>query len=88
MQPIERQLLDNLFDSLDRLYDAESSVLDVYALLMATSHALATSSVHEDLERPLATLLAIIRSGDSEDQCRTAALTATDDLRRRLAQDP
>ena len=87
MPATDKQLLDNLLDALDRLYDAQSDVLDVYALLMATSRALSDTSFAEDLERPLDALLAIIRSGRPEDQGRSAALAATDDLRRRLSQD-
>ena len=34
----DKQLLENLFDSLDRLFDRESRVLDVFQILYATEN--------------------------------------------------
>jgi hypothetical protein len=82
----ERALLENLLDSLDRLFDSRSTVIDVYALLFATSKALAGSAFCPHLEPMAGELLAIVRTkGSSEESRRHAALVATDDLRKFLA---
>ncbi|HEY4262920.1 MAG TPA: hypothetical protein VGM98_22360 [Schlesneria sp.] len=82
----EKALLDNLLNSLDRLYDRDSSATDVWALLFATSKALASSEFLPHIEPFVGKLLAIVRTrGSTGDSRRDAALVATDDLRKLLA---
>ncbi|HWL08206.1 MAG TPA: hypothetical protein VNQ76_07375 [Planctomicrobium sp.] len=82
----EKILLENVLDALDRLFDRQSSVVDIQSLLLATSEAL-SSTCHEPLlrtaERELQT---IIRSTTSEEERRDRALLVTNDLRIDLAQ--
>jgi len=52
-------LLGNVFDSLDRLFDRESSAIDVYALLFATQNALPSSDHCPDLGSYVDELFAI-----------------------------
>ncbi len=81
----EKALLENLLDSLDRLFDRKSTVIDVYALLFATSKALANTPHYPHIEPLVGNLLTIVRRQGSEEVRRDAALVATDDLRKFLA---
>jgi hypothetical protein len=81
----EKALLENVLDSLDRLFDHESTVIDVYALLFATSKALVGSNFHPHIEPLVGRLRAIVRTQRHEESRRDAALVATDDLRKVLA---
>lgn len=63
MTPREKQLLGNVLDALDRLFDWRSSVLDVWALLLATAEALRETPHHGELEKGAEALLVIVRSG-------------------------
>jgi hypothetical protein len=81
----QTQLLGNALDALDRLFDSDSSALDVWALLFATGEALRGSEHYVQLERPIAELLTIVRSGTSGETQRERALEVTDELRRYLA---
>jgi hypothetical protein len=80
-----RVLIDNMLDGLDRLFDRESSVLDTYALVFATSRALKDSKWFDALNQPINELLAIAQSNSDFDEKRTAALCATDELRSHLS---
>jgi hypothetical protein len=82
----EERLLGNMLDSLDRVYDRDCGVADVYALLFATARALAGSETQAQIELVLPKLLAIIRSVHTGQERRDAALAATDDLRKILAR--
>jgi hypothetical protein len=82
----DKQLLENALDALDRLYDRHTSVLDLGALLFATAEALRATRRDSEFERPVAELLAVIRSGVSEDVKRDRALAITDHLRHYLAE--
>jgi hypothetical protein len=82
----ENQLLENTLDALDRLYDRHSSVLDLWALLFATAEALRATRHFSELEEPVAELLAVVRSGLSEEVQRDRALAITDRLRHYLAE--
>jgi hypothetical protein len=81
----ERKLLENVLDALDRLFDRQCSVIDLWALLFATTEALRATEHCDQLERTTAILLAIIRSGASEEMQRDRALIVTDELRHYLA---
>jgi hypothetical protein len=81
----EKMLLDNALDALDRLFNRDNSVIDVCALLFATAEALQSTPHLSEFERPLAELLAIVRSGESTEEKRDRALAVTDELRHYLA---
>lgn len=81
----EKELLENALDALDRLFDRQSSVIDVWALLLATREALRATEHHAEFDRPVAELLTLVRSGTSVDVQRDQALEVTDELRHYLA---
>ena len=81
----EKQLLDNLLDSLDRLFDSESAVADIHALLFATSKALALSELGPRIELFVTPLGELVRKRGTEEARRDEALMITNDLRLFLA---
>lgn len=81
----ESALLDNVLDSLDRLFDRDSKVIDVHALLFATSRALERSRFRPDIEPFVGALRAIIRTQAAGELQRDEALRVTDALRQFLA---
>ncbi len=81
MTKIEEELLNNILDALDRLNDRDIGVVDIYALLFATAHALSKSEFLPQVEEPIADLYRIMRSGSDKDEQYDAALVATNDLR-------
>ena len=85
MHKTESQLLDNLLDCLDRLFDQESNVIDVHDLVFATAAALSDTAHADILGSAEKELLAILRSGASCAHQRDVALVATDELRKYLA---
>ena len=87
MNKIERQLLDNMLDALDRLYDRESSALDIQALAQATAAAVSSPDMADmarELSDAASALLVVVRSRLGEKEY-DAALDATYDLRLRLS---
>ena len=74
-----------LLDALDRLYDQESRVIDIYALLEASRVALSSSELAEVLSDAAEALGVLIRLGRSEVELNRAALVVTDPLRQSLA---
>ncbi len=82
----EYDLLSNVLDSLDRLFDEQSSAETVLALLFATSEALRTTSHYPELERPIAELRAVVRSGVLSEMQRDKTVWITDPLRKYLAR--
>ncbi len=85
MSDVERKLLDNALDALDRLFDSKCQVDDVYALMYATAQALGTHRLAAQFSSALGRLEAIVRGGNSPDVARELALDATNDLRIALA---
>ena len=85
MTRVEKALLENVLDSLRWLFDHKSTVIEVYALLFATSKALVGSTLHPHVEPLVGRVLAILRTQRDEESRRDAALVATDDLRKVLA---
>jgi hypothetical protein len=81
----EKQLLDNLLDSLDRLYDEQTRVLDVQALLQTTGSAVTESDLQSRLLSASAAVLSIIRAQPDEEARRNHTLIALQPLRERLA---
>jgi hypothetical protein len=82
----ERLLLDNVLDGLDRLFDAESDAIDLYALIFATSKAVIKTEHFFILNRAAYDLEKIVRAKLNADDERFEALKVTDDLRKYLAQ--
>lgn len=85
MHNAECQLLKKLLDCLDRLFDGETSVVDVHDLICATRAALAETNHATILDVAERQFLAITRSRKSCGQQRDVALVVTDDLRKHLA---
>ena len=81
----EQQLLENVLDALDRLFDRASKVIDVHAIIFATCEASKGSEFSAKAEPVLLELRKIIRCADSPERKRDSALVATDDLRLFLA---
>lgn len=80
------QLLNNLLDALDRMYDSQTTVPDLHALVFATLVAL-TGTVHTPILAEAAQgLQEILQSRQSVPEQRDAALNLTDDLRQYLAR--
>ena len=84
---VERILLENTLDALDRLFDRESKVLDLYALLFATGKAFGENRIGLVIESPIHELKKIIQSKGLEDSNRESALRITDDLRKFVASE-
>jgi hypothetical protein len=79
-------LLNNALDSLDRLFDRESSVIDVYAIVYATSRALRTDPLTPVFMQAAAGLLEVVQTGESGAVDRDRALNSTQTLRAALAE--
>lgn len=88
MTPCEKCLLENMLDALDRLFDQQSSVIDVWALLFATGEALRDTPHYPEFVNPSAELSVLIRSAQPEKAERETALKITDNLRHYLAGLP
>lgn len=85
MMTDEEVLLANLLDSLDRLYDRDCGAFDVYALTFATSKALAGTDFHCHIEPFVGILRSIVQTQPTGEMRRDAALIATSELRKLLA---
>lgn len=81
----ERELASNALDALDRLYDRESTTLDVWALAEATADAVAPGQLADVLRSTASQLRDVLRAGLSPDEQHWRALSATDELRHLLA---
>lgn len=77
----EKELLNNLFDSLDRLFDRDSQVYDVYCLMVATNIAFKSLGTSVNLTEYTNSLKSVIQSEISEEDKRDQALFITDPLR-------
>jgi hypothetical protein len=82
-----RALFENVIAALDRLFDRKSKVVDLYALVVATSVALRGSRFAAVAELPIVELEKVVRSGESEVGQRDLALWVTDELRLFVAQE-
>lgn len=78
-------LLDNLMNGLDRLYDKETRVIDIHALLHATRWAMAATDLGDQIGAAAEGVLVVVRSGATEEEQNRAALAVTDPLRRSVA---
>ena len=77
-------LLDNLLQALDRLYDRETTVIDLQALLTASSAGLGDQAIARAASRAAEDLTTILRRDLAPVDANRQALIATDDLRRML----
>jgi hypothetical protein len=83
----ELALLEALLDAFDRLFDRQTTVVDVHALLFATSRGLRDSALVEDVAAAESVLREIVRSGLEPTEAVERALDAVDPLRRRIAAE-
>ncbi|MBI3865376.1 MAG: hypothetical protein HY290_26170 [Planctomycetia bacterium] len=81
----EKKLLDNALESLNRLFDRNISVIDVWALMLATAEALRNTPHAPELERAVRELLVVVSANRPFRDQRDRALEVTDDLRHYLA---
>jgi hypothetical protein len=84
----EKLLLENMLDALDRLFDRQSSAIEVWALLFATGEALRTTPHYPEIKNATSRLKTLIGLRYSSDLERDFALEVTDDLRHYLASLP
>lgn len=84
MTKLAKQLLENIFDSLDRLFDRECRVIDLYALLFVSDLALKEQNSKFCFTEYINKLDKVIKTNNSEEFKRDKALTATDNLRSQL----
>lgn len=82
----EKNLLNNILDGLDRLFDRESDVIDIYALIFATSKALHNTEYFSILDRTANNLEKILLSASTANNGVFEALEVTNDLRIFLAE--
>lgn len=85
MNKLDIELLENVFDSLDRLFDRETNVVDVHALLFSTQHALSNESSCPNLDKYVCDLSSVVSSGESSQEQREQALDITNSLRAILS---
>ncbi|MFF4877647.1 MULTISPECIES: hypothetical protein [unclassified Micromonospora] len=81
----ELPLLEALLDAFDRLFDRQTTVVDVHALLYATARALADSAFGKDVAAAESALEEIMRSDRGPAEAVEQAIDAVDPLRRRIA---
>lgn len=86
MSEVERTLLSNALDALDRLHDGDSTVADVYDLFYATAAALRDTDYHTPFAAVLPALAEVVRFVEGRETRRSKALWVTDDLRQYLAR--
>jgi hypothetical protein len=84
MDKENKQLLENVFDSLDRLFDRQDRVIDVYHIILATDKAIGESVANISLVGYADKLGKIVRENNSEETQREQALSATNRLREIL----
>lgn len=82
----EIKLLDNILDSLDRLFDRESRLVDIHTLIFATSKALSKTQHLSILNETCNNLEQIASLNLNADNETVEALKATDKLRHYLAK--
>lgn len=82
---MEIQLLNNVLDALDRMFDGHMRAIDLWALLLATSEALRDTVHYDALFEPTAGLLTVVRSKATHEIMQDRALAATGELRHYLA---
>jgi len=74
-----------MLDALDRLYDGKITIVDLNALILATSRVVHEGELTRELARAASALHEILRRGASPEDAKLQALDVTDELRRALA---
>jgi hypothetical protein len=82
-----RQALNKILDELDRLFDGDSTLGDVHAVLAAAEEQLRDSQFAHAFEVPLQQLHNLNLTPGAEEQKREAGLVLTDDLRVFIATE-
>jgi hypothetical protein len=80
------QLFSNMIQCLDRLYDEQTGVEDVRALLFATAAALADPTLSACMNHSAKRLGVILASGDDVAVQNRSALEATNEVRTMVAR--
>ena len=83
----ERELLENILDGLDRLFDRESNAIDLYTLVFATSKALSNTKYFSILDDTATQLKTVVLAELKSDDERNEALKVTNNLRFFLAEN-
>lgn len=86
MTKVEKELLENILDGLDRLFDRETGAIEIYTLIFAASKALSDTEYFSILDRTANELNEILHSKLNVENERDASLKATNDLRHFLAE--
>jgi hypothetical protein len=81
----ELPLLEALLDAFDRLFDGQTTVVDMHALLFATARGLRDSALFDEVTAAESALKEIMRSGQRSAEAVAQALDAVDPLRRRIS---
>lgn len=79
-------LLNNALDALDRLFDGETGVVDVCAILYATGIAIRSDQLYPLFSDAASSLEGILRAGLTAEDARESALRSTNSLRLALAE--
>lgn len=87
MDSNRKELLSNQLDALDRLFDGESGIVDIYALTYATAVALNGDALSPLFQSTADTLFAIGERLLWNSLARDDALAATNSLRIALAEE-
>lgn len=85
LKTMEIQLLNNVLDALDRMFDGHMHAIDLWALLLATPEVLRCTVHYDALFEPTADLLTVVRSKATDEIMQDRALAATGGLRHYLA---
>jgi len=83
---LDTDLLENVMDALDRLFDGKSDIIDVQRLLFTTFQALPTSYISELINQTNKDLKIVIQKSKNKDSQREDALNITNELRIKLAE--
>jgi hypothetical protein len=87
LKAVEKKLLLNVLDGLDRLSDRDSEVIDLYVLIFATSKSLTNSEYSDLFEDAASNLEKIAVSKQEEEVKRDQALFVTNHFRTILARN-
>lgn len=79
-------LLNNALDALDRLFDRETEVVDLYAILYATGLAMRSDDLSSLFRDAASSLKELDRAGFAAEQARESALSLTNSLRLAVAE--
>ena len=84
MNKIEKEILENVFDSLDRLFDRKCEIYDVCDLIFASDLVLKNLNSQIELGTYYRDIKTIVQKEISEENKRDDALNAIDSLRELL----